>query len=596
MKSAVRATIVFLLLTAVLLGACSPQTAEQVQQAVEQVQPTVEAAAAELAPTVAAAVEEIAPTVEAAVEEVVPTVEAVVEEVAPPAEEPAGEPLIVLIDNDEGPITPANFNTFIGAYLLDYVYDSLYTRSPDLQPVPALARSATASADGLTWTIELRDDVAWHDGEPFTVEDVIFSYNFLIAAGRAPNLAAVESMEANGDYGLTITLSEPSPFFLNEGLAGYYIMPEHIWRDQEPVSGELSQFQGQIGTGPYRLSEIVPGESYTFTANPDYFRGAPRVDTIIAKIVKDRTQQFNQLRTGAGSAVLSSVPPAQVDQLAADPNIELAQGSDFFNYVLYTNGSRPPFDQPEVRQAIAKAIDTQTLVDIVLLGQGVPLPLSWYHPELPWSTNIPHEFDPAGAAAMFDELGMVDSDGDGIREFNGEPMSYEILCDTNNTVEVRGTELIAGWLEDVGLEVTQKCLDIDTSVTLIWPNFVAVPDPDYDLAMWGWSSGVQFQRGFLRGLLDGDFGGVGWGNLTGIADPVLDELTAEYVSNPDPARTEELSVAIQERLAENLPFIPLMSPGGNFAYRPADYDGWVYLKGTGIVPIWSFLPENAWEQ
>ena len=122
-------------------------------------------------------------------------------------------------------------------------------------------------------------------------------------------------MEAQGDYELTINLSAPSPFFLSEGLAGYYILPEHIWRDQEPVSGELSQFQGQIGTGAYTLEEVVPGESYTFKANPDYYRGEPVVEAIIAKIVKDRTQQFNQLRTEAADAVLSSVPPPQVEQL-----------------------------------------------------------------------------------------------------------------------------------------------------------------------------------------------------------------------------------------------------------------------------------------
>ena len=257
------------------------------------------------------------------------------------------------------------------------------------------------------------------------------------------------------------------------------------------------------------------------------------------------------------------------------------------------NGSRPPFDQVEVRQAIAKAIDTRSLVDIVFLGEGVELPLSWYHPDLPWAANIPHDFDPAGAMDLLEAAGLVDSDNDGIREFEGEPASYEILCDVNNPVEIRATELIAGWLEDVGIGASQNCLDIDTSVTLIWPNFVAVPEPDYDMAIWGWSSGVQFQRGFLRGLLDGDFGGIGWANLTGIADPELDELMAEYVTNPDSERTEELAVQIQERIAENLPFIALMSPSGNFAYRPSEHDGWTYLRGTGIAPVWSYLPEEA---
>lgn len=579
---------VILALALLILAACQPATPAADQPAESQLAATeaVEVQPEEIAPTEETAEEAAEPAEEAAPTETVATE-------APPAEEAAAEPLIVLIDNDEGPITPANFNTFIGFWMIGWVYDPLFARSPDLDPVPALATEATPSEDGLTWHVRLRDDVKWHDGEPFTAEDVVFSYNFLIDAGRAPNLGAVDTVEANGDYEITITLSQPAPFFLSEGLAGYYIMPEHIWRDQEPVSGELSQFQGQIGTGAYMLEEIVPGESYTFKANPDYFRGPPVVDTIIAKIVKDRTQQFNQLRTGEADAVLSSVPPAQVAQLESDPNIAIARGSDFFNYVYYANGSRPPFDQIEVRQAIAKAIDAQTLVDVVLLEQGVVLPLSWYHPELPWAINIPQEFDPEEARALLDDAGLVDSDGDGVREFNGEPMAYEILCDVNNPVEVRSTELIARWLGDIGVSASQKCLDIDTSVSLIWPNFVAVPDPDYDMAIWGWSSGVQFQRGFVRGLLDGDFGGVGWGNLTGVADPELDALMAEYVSNADLERTEELNVAIQERIAEQLPWIPLMSPGGNFAYRPEVYDGWVYLNGTGIMTVWSFLPAEA---
>jgi peptide/nickel transport system substrate-binding protein len=500
---------------------------------------------------------------------------------------------VVLIDNDEGPITPANFNTFIGFWMIGWVYDSLFTRSPDLLPVPSLATDATPSEDGLTWEVKLREDVSWHDGEPLTSADVVFSYSFLIEAGRAPNLAAIDTVEANGDYALTIHMKQPAPFFLNEGLAGYYIMPEHIWRDQVPVGGELSQFQGFIGSGPYKLVDVVPGESYTFEANQEYFRGAPLVDEIVAKIVKDRTQQFSQLQSGAADAVLSSVPPALVSEIESDPAIALAKGSDFFNYIYYTNGSRPPFDRPAVRQAIASAIDVDQLVEIVMLGQGVPLPLSWYHPDLPWSINSPRAYDPQAARDMLEAEGLVDSDGDGLRELEGAALDLEILCDVNNPVEVRTTELIGGMLAEVGIQATQRCQDIDTSVSFIWPNFVAVPDPDYDMAIWGWSSGVQFQRGFINGMVNCDFGGVGWANLTGTCDPELDELIAEFVSTPDLARQDELNQSIQARFAEVLPFIPLLSPTGNFAYLPEAYDGWVYVKGTGIMTVWSFLPPEA---
>lgn len=517
-------------------------------------------------------------------------------EAAQETEEPTPtsvESITVIIDNDEGPITPANFNTFIGYWMVGWIYDPLFIRNPDLEVIPALATSATPSEDGLTWEITLRDDVSWHDGEPFTAEDVAFSYNFLIEAGRANNLSAVESVEATSDYSISITLKNTDPFFYEEGLTSTYILPEHIWRDQEPVSGELSQFQGQIGTGAYRLDTIEPGEYYIFKANPDYFRGEPLVPEIVTKIVKDRTQQFNQLRTGEADAVLSSVPPAFVAELGSNPDLAIAQGSDFFNYIYYTNGSRPPFDDQQVRQAIAKAIDSETLVRVVLLEQGVQLPMSWYHPDLPWSLSIESDFNPEEAAMMLDEAGLTDSDGDGIREFEGENTNFEILCDVNNPVEVRSTELIVGWLEDVGINASQNCLDIDTEVTLIWPNFVSIPNPDYDMSIWGWSSGTQFQRRFLRFLAGCDFGGIAWGNLSGLCDPELDALLEEFAVNPDPVRQEELNSEIQTRFAEFLPFIPLMSPGGNFAYRPQNFDNWQYMRGTGIMTVWSFLPPEA---
>jgi peptide/nickel transport system substrate-binding protein len=499
-------------------------------------------------------------------------------------------PLIVLIDNDEGPITPANFNTFIGYWLTGWVYDGLYTLSPDLQPIPALAKDYTVSPDGLTWQINLRDDVQWHDGEPFTAEDVVFSYKFLIDSGRASGLSALDTIEASGEHAVTIKLKAPSPFFLSQGLAGSYILPEHIWKDQQPVSDELNQFQGKIGTGAYRLAEIVPGESYTFEANPEYFRGQPKVDTIIAKIVKDRTQQINQLKTGDAQAVLSSVPPALVKDLTETEGIQLAQGSDFFNYVFYLNASRPPFDQVEVRKAISQAIDSQTLVDTVLLGSGTVLPRNYYHPDLPWGIDIPHEYNPEAAKARLDTAGLTDSDSDGLREFEGQPMEYEVMCDVNNPVEVRSTELIIEWLKEVGIGATQRCMDIDTLVTFIWPNFVAVPEPDYDMSIFGWSSGPQFQQGFLQYLTNGDIGGIGWANLTGSSDPALDALFEQYLAEPDAAKQVALFEQIQEQFAESQLFIPLMSPGGNFAYRPDAYEGWVYTKGTGIVPVWSYLP------
>jgi peptide/nickel transport system substrate-binding protein len=502
--------------------------------------------------------------------------------------------LTIAIDNDEGPITPVNFNTFVGGELLNYIYEPLLIEDPTLSDVPALATDWKRSADGLTYDITLRDGVKWHDGQPFTPQDVIFSYNFIFKAGRSAGLGSMAKIEAKGTNGLTITLKKPDPFFIKSVLDKVQIFPEHIWKDQVPTSDKLVPFQGKIGTGPYMLAEISPGEFYRLTANPNYWRGKPTVDELVIKIVKDRTAQFNALKAGEIGAVGVSVPAALVGDLAASSDIKIATGPDFFNYVIHVNHDRPPFDQLAVRKAIAKAIDRKKLVETAVLGRGTVLPLGYVHPALPWYHQTADiAFDPTGAKADLDAAGIKDSNNDGVREFNGNAIDWKIICDTNNPAEVRAAGLIAGWLGDVGLKTTTKCIDIDTAVTFVWPDFNAAKGRDFDLATWGWSAVPETNRAFLNFFFNSDLTNVGWANVGDYHDPKFDAMLNEYTSTLDEKKQQDEVNAIQDYIAANLPLIPLFSPDGNFAYRPAAYDGWVYTKGLGIMPIWSFIPGFA---
>lgn len=502
--------------------------------------------------------------------------------------------LTIAIDNDEGPITPVNFNTFVGGILLNYIYDPLLIEDPQLNVVPALAKEVKRSDDGLTYDLTLRDDVKWHDGHPFTAQDVVFSYNFIFKAGRAAGLAAMDKIEAKGDHEVILTLKKPNPFFDQAVFTKVQIFPEHIWKDQVPTSDKLVPFQGKIGTGPYMLAEVSPGEFYRLKANPDYYRGKPTVDELVIRIIKDRTAQFNALKAGEVGAVGVSVPAALVGDLATSTDIKIAQGADFFNYVIHMNEDRPPFNQLAVRRAIAKAIDRKKLVETAVLGRGTVLPLGYVHPALPWyhpTTDIP--FDPAGAKTDLDAAGIKDTNGNGVREASGKDIDWKILCDTNNPAEVRAASLIAGWLTDVGLTTTPKCMDIDTAVTFVWPDFNAAKGRDYDLTTWGWSAVPETNRAFVNFFFNSDLTNVGWANVADYKDPKFDETLNTFVSTTDPKKLTDLDNQIQDYIAANLPLIPLFSPDGNFAYRPAAYDGWVYTKGLGIMPIWSFIPGFA---
>ncbi|MCU0522724.1 MAG: peptide ABC transporter substrate-binding protein [Anaerolineae bacterium] len=501
----------------------------------------------------------------------------------------AAEPLVILIDSDEGPLTPISYRTSTGFWMTGWVYDALYTRDLDYKPVPSLATAATPSADGLSWTIVLRQDVKWHDGEPFTSADVIFTYQFLVQAGRSETLTTIKSVEARGDYAVAVTLRQPSPFFLSEGLTTAYILPAHIWRDQTPTDPRLSEFQATVGTGAYRLTEVVPGESYSFQANREYFRGIPRVANLIARVVSDRAEQIDQLRKRTAAVSLTPLEPELANDLARVRRLAFAEGPGAFSYVLYTNGSRAPFDQDAVREAISLAVDTDALVQEALLGRGASLPTSFYHFALPWAVGLPHSYDPDAAKALLEFAGLRDGDGDGIREWEGHPTDYVLLCNADRPLEAQAAGLLVEQLKAVGIGVHADCVDISTQLGAMWPNYRAVPAPDYDIALFGWPSDAQLQQSFMRYLVTTPTT-IGWANLTGMVDAELEQLVNQYLRAGTATEQELLSTSIQERFSEVLPMIPLMSPTSTFAYVPDKYQGWATMTGVGIGTVWSFLP------
>lgn len=498
--------------------------------------------------------------------------------------------LTIAIDNDEGLLTPMNWNTWVGYYLTGYVYDTLLNRDLSNLPIPGVAESYDISDDGLTWKVVLRKDVKWHDGQPLTSEDVVFSFE-ANQKRRPGQFSVVDSVVSEGDFAVTITLNQVTPFFSTEVLMDMYLVPKHIWQDVE-ILEERTPFESKVGSGPFKLLEAKPNEYYHLEANADYWGGKPLVGEIVAKIIKDRAAQFQALKAGEVGAVVVSIPAALVDELAQTENIALKQGADFFNYVLKVNLDRPPLDQLDVRKAIELAIDKQRLVDLVLQGRGTVLPPSYYHPELPYARrDLQSEHDPDRAKEILAGLGFEDSDGDGLREMDGKPLQFTLLCDSNNPAEVRTGELLKGMLAEIGIGIVQKCLDVDTQMSFVWPRFHAKNVPDYELSTFAWSAAPLVKRPFIRGMLHSDIENVGWANVTGYRNPEADRLLDELIITPNPARQDELQRQIGGIIAQDLPFIPLFCPDGNFAYRPEAYDQWTYLQGVGILPRMSFLPD-----
>lgn len=498
---------------------------------------------------------------------------------------------------EEGNLTPHTYQTGTpGLNLTMLSYDSLMQIDTDGIPQPWLAETVEASEDGLTYTIELTPDVTWQDGEALTAEDVVFSVDYYksTAPGRFQNdLRSVESATAEGDTTVTFALSAPDPSFELRTLADVPILPEHVWSGIAAPETEPFSERTNIGSGPYRLVEAKPGTSYRFEANPDYFRGAPKVEEIVAIQFADDAGAIAALRAGEVDTLMRTISPEQIQALRGQGGLEVIEGPEYATTLLAFNTQQAPFDDVEFRQAVASAVDVQSLVDNVYLGAATPGNRGWVHPDSPfYNADVPSEFDPDSAMAQLDGAGYVDSDGDGVRESAGAPLSLELLVAGNNALRLRIAELLAEQLGEVGIGVDVAAVEDQTLIDKVWPDYDVANGRSYEMAVFGWSAPTQADIGQMAALVNSD-PAVGNLNITGFSDPAVDELAAALKSTVDQQERQQVAYELQVAFAEQVPFVPLLYPNGAYGYRSTVFADWVSITGQGPMSKLSFIPEEG---
>lgn len=491
---------------------------------------------------------------------------------------------------DESTMQPYTYVTgYPGWNMLGLMYDSLYIPDANNTPKPWLASGDNVSSDGLTHTITLRDGVKWQDGQPFTSADVKFAFEFYQKNTHSrwtPPVKDFTSIETPDANTVVITLPKPDPSFALRLLADVPIIPKHLW---EGVT-DPKTFENNIGTGPFQLTEYKADEFYRFTANPDYFMGKPAVDELLLPIIKDPTTVFSSLKIGEIHATTVPLSPELVKDFESSADMKVERGPGFATTMFQFNTERAPWDKVEVRNAVALAINTQQLVDTVLLGYGTPGNPGWLHPATAFhDTSIQAQYDPAKAVEILDGLGYTDSDGDGVREADGKPMSAELLVQSNNPQRIRSAELIAAALKDIGISLKVTSLDTDSVTAKTWPDFDVSKGRDFDVSMWGWSAPVMVNPLRMTELVVSD-PAKGSINIGGYKNAEVDTLAEELTSTVDLAKQKELVQKLEAVIARDLPFVMLYYQDGIYAFRPTTYGQWLYQQGQGIMNKLSFLP------
>lgn len=308
------------------------------------------------------------------------------------------------------------------------VFDALFRINPEGVIVPNLATEVPSeanggiSADGLTWRIRLRDDVRWHDGAPFTAEDVKFTLELIVnpdfRAWRTAGHSLVRDIEIVSPTEITWRMEQPFAPYLSF-LTETFIVPKHIL-GAEANPNEAAFNLAPVGTGAFRWGQRQAGDHVELVANPGYHGEGPYIEQLVFKYIPDLTVMYTQFRSGdidiVGRAFISPDNYAEASQLQGR-NVQLVPAGSVES--IYLNMGKPQFQDKAVREALYYAIDRQAIVDI--LYYGVPRVTETYMPPQSWyyKGDLPQqEFDPARARAILDAAGWLPGP-DGVRAKDG---------------------------------------------------------------------------------------------------------------------------------------------------------------------------------
>ena len=496
--------------------------------------------------------------------------------------ERAGSTLTIALPRDVGPL-----NIYVGANdaLLGLVYDKLFEPSPYvMRPEPGLAERAV-QVDSVTWVVTLRDDVKWHDGTPFTADDVAFTFAYY--RDGPPNrhshhvsqVPRIDRIDAAGARTVRFVCGYPCPTLERITLADLPILPKHIW---ERITEPRKYTELPVGTGPYRLVEYTPEQRYRFVANDQYFRGRPLVHELVMPIIPDPSATFIALRTKQIDATVRDLPPELVDGFRRLDRVGVVSTAPLSIVELRPNYERAPFDEPAFRRALSLAVDRDELVRTILLGQGRPGTRGYPHPDSPWTDpSLRTPSDANAARRLLDSLGFT-RNRDGLRKkSDGSPLAFTVKVPANEPPWIRAGELLVRQFARVGIRLTLETVDAgvltkqtgardyDLFISRIGPHGVADPD--------------QFIMSQRSGYL--------WRGDK--AYPELDSLFAAWKRTTMVETRRQASFAIQRLFNDGPTSIALYYPNEVWAFRRDAYDRWAESPGFGIVHKWSFLPHPA---
>lgn len=454
--------------------------------------------------------------------------------------------------------------------VMQTIYDVLVVVDPvSFEVKPSLATSWKVLEGGRVWEFELRQGVKWHDGQPFTADDVVFTLkatgNKDYAAFHQLYFADMEKAEAVDASHVRLTFTRPRGNLLPILAYQIFIAPNHIFKNLAPKDAATESVKHPIGTGPFKFSENVAGDHYTVVANDDYFAGRPYLDSVLFKVIPDTQAQIAQFQAGT----IDWVQPTSdaFNALKGRAGIQTVQFTANLLVLVALNNALPLFSDARVRRALAMALDREGIVKSVLSGNGraavgpiIPV-FKWAYPE----DVKPLAYDPQAARRLLSEAGWSDSDNDGVLDKAGTPFRFTMV---HWQSQYRGVLDVAQqqW-KQVGVDAKIEILDSAAAIGKYRSR-------QYEAAMTWWTPPFDPDMANY-------FGTKGVNNVYNFTNPD-DELLAKASAIVDLKERAALYKTFQQNMREAQPAV--------FLFYPDDLQAhWTRVHGlqpeSGVVTI-----------
>lgn len=489
----------------------------------------------------------------------------------------SGGTVVVATSNEPPHLNPSITTAGNVHTVSESMYNGLVGLDRDANPVPELAERWEIRDNAKTYVFYLRQGVRWHDGRPFTAEDVKFTFEEVLLKYHARTKAGLEAtllrIETPSPTTVVFRFKNPyAPLLRRLDVTEAPILPKHLYQGTDPLNNPYNQ--KPVGTGPFRFAEWQRGSQLVMVKNPDYFKpGLPRLERVVFRFLPNPASAAVALERGEVD-YLWSAPGASLGRFQTLPGIQLEKhpagpGGGYCIDTLVPNLKHPVLGNRKVRQALYQAINQPFLLERVYFGQGrvaqgpIASTLSFFDPSLPR-----YPYDPERANRLLDEAGYPRKAG-GLRftlRFTYAQANFGPLA-----------EVLKDNLKQVGVDLALEPLDFNAAVDKVYIR------KDFDLGVASLCGGSDPDIGVKRLLTSRNIGPIPFSNGALYVNPLVDALLDRAVQTADEKRRIDLYRQLQQVVVQDLPYFWLVETEGYRAYHAR-------LKG---LRIWS---GNAFEE